>query len=219
LVGKTGNFAGLTQAILPADLLLTDSPEVPPLPPTTESSTTFDKSSGAQPDAAEREAEIDLAEEEAALEPTPTSTLISPPILNPTSAPMPNPAPRVPFEELWKLNPRGGIGYGRAAYLRLRDAQTHAAKADLLRLLKRGPLPEGFDYAATHFGMIRIGQPAAPILAPAEPSVRVPAQEYIREGTAEWRAWQRHLQATTGSGSPVDKRGGWHFPSRLPPLP
>jgi hypothetical protein len=56
-------------------------------------------------------------------------------------------------------------------------------------------------------------------IRPAEASVRVPAQEYIREGTAEWRAWQRHLQATTGRGSPVDKRGGWHFPSRLPPLP
>jgi hypothetical protein len=132
---------------------------------------------------------------------------------------MPNPAPRVPFEELWKLNPRGWIGRAQTAYLRLSDAQTHATKADLEALLKRGPLPEGFGYAGTHFGMIRIGQPAAPILAPAEASVRVPAQEYIREGTAEWRAWQRHLQATTGRGSPVDKRGGWHFPSRLPPLP
>ena len=128
---------------------------------------------------------------------------------------MPNPAPRVPFEELWKLNPRGGIGYGRAAYLRLSDAQTHAAKADLLRLLKRGPLPEGFDYAATHFGMIRIGQPAAPILAPAGASVRVPAQEYIREGSPEWRAWKRYRGGTL----PIDKRGGWYFPSRLPPLP
>ena len=132
---------------------------------------------------------------------------------------MPNPAPRVPFEELWKLNPRGSIGRGRTAYLRLSDAQTHAAKADLEAVLRRGPLPHGFDYAGTHFAMIRLGQPAAPISAPAEASVRVPAQEYICEGTAEWRAWQRHLQATTGRGSPVDKRGGWNFPSRLPPLP
>ena len=132
---------------------------------------------------------------------------------------MPNPAPRVPFEELWKLNPRGGIGYGRAAYLRLSDAQTHAAKTDLLRLLKRGPLPEGFDYAATHFGMIRIGQPAAPILAPAEPSVRVPTKVYVRPGTPECRAWERYWRATTGLDMPTDKNGGWYFESRLPPLP
>jgi hypothetical protein len=38
---------------------------------------------------------------------------------------------------------------------------------------------------------------------------------HIREGTAEWRAWQRHLQDTTGRGTPVDKRGGWKLP-RLP---
>jgi hypothetical protein len=41
---------------------------------------------------------------------------------------------------------------------------------------------------------------------------------YIREGTPEWRAWQRHLVATTGRGTPVNNRGGWYFPSKLPPL-
>jgi hypothetical protein len=236
LVGKTGNFAGLTQAILPADLLLTDLPEVPPLPPATESST------NAPPDAAGREAEIDLAEEEAAPEPAPiptpeptststsTPTLISARILNPTSAPMPNPAPRVPFEELWKLNPRGWIGRAQTAYLRLSDAQTHATKADLEALLKRGPLPEGFGYAGTHFAMIRLGQPVAPILASMGAPAAAPARSriFIREGTAEWRAWQGHLLATTGRGTPTttgrdsltNKEGsGWYFPSRLPPLP
>jgi hypothetical protein len=231
LVGKTGNFAGLTQAILPADLLLTDSPEVSLLPPAVEASTS----------AVGGEAEIDLTEEEAAegvpppepapipaSEPaststsTPASTPIPAPILNPTSAPMPNPAPRVPFEELWKLNPRGWIGRAQTAYLRLSDAQTHATKADLEALLKRGPLPEGFGYAGTHFAMIRLGQPVAAILASMGAPAAAPARStriFIREGTAEWRAWQGHLLATTGRGSPVDKRGGWHFPSRLPPLP
>jgi hypothetical protein len=220
LVGKTGNFAGLTQAILPADLLLTDLPEVPLLPPAVEASTS----------AVEGEAEIDLTEEEAAegvpppepapipaSEPASTSTPIPAPISNPTSAPKSNPAPRVPFEELWKLNPRGWIGRGRTAYLRLSDAQTHAAKADLEAVLRRGPLPHGFDYAGTHFAMIRLGQPAAPISAPAEASVRVPTKVYVRPGTPECRAWERYWRATTGLDMPTDKNGGWYFESRLPP--
>jgi hypothetical protein len=87
LVGKTGTFAGLTQAILPADLLLTDLPEAPPYPPRSRLSTS----------AVEGEAEIDLAEEEAAPEPapisasepasTPASTPIPAPMSNPTSDP------------------------------------------------------------------------------------------------------------------------------------
>jgi hypothetical protein len=55
-----------------------------------------------------------------------------------------------------------------------------------------------------------------------------PAQVFIREGTAEWRAWQGHLLATTGRGTPTttgrdsltNKEGsGWYFSSRLPALP
>jgi hypothetical protein len=45
-----------------------------------------------------------------------------------------------------------------------------------------------------------------------------PVQVHIGENTPEWRAWQRHLMATTGRGTPVDNRRGWHFHSKLPPL-
>jgi hypothetical protein len=44
-----------------------------------------------------------------------------------------------------------------------------------------------------------------------------PAQVFIREGTAEWRAWQRHLGATKGKGTPTNNSGGWLFPSKLQP--
>jgi hypothetical protein len=40
----------------------------------------------------------------------------------------------------------------------------------------------------------------------------------IHERTPEFRAWQRHLVATTGRGTPVNNRGGWYFPSKLPLL-
>jgi hypothetical protein len=84
-------------------------------------------------------------------------------------------------------------------------------------VLRRGPLPHGFDYAGTHFAMIRLGQPAAPISAPAEASVRVPTKVYVRPGTPECRAWERYWRATTGIDMPTDKNGGWYFESRLPP--
>ncbi|MEY9590598.1 hypothetical protein ABIA06_002889 [Bradyrhizobium yuanmingense] len=42
-------------------------------------------------------------------------------------------------------------------------------------------------------------------------------QVFIREEEPAWRAWDAHLRKTTGKGSPINKQGGWYFPSRLPP--
>jgi hypothetical protein len=56
----------------------------------------------------------------------------------------------------------------------------------------------------------RVWEEAVPVAA----SANRPEQVFIRENTPEWRAWQRHL----GRRMPVDNRGGWHFPSKLPPL-
>jgi hypothetical protein len=50
---------------------------------------------------------------------------------------------------------------------------------------------------------------------PAGVSVQGPERVYIRNITPEWRCWERHL----GRSIPVDSRGGWWFPSKLPPLP
>jgi hypothetical protein len=60
----------------------------------------------------------------------------------------------------------------------------------------------------------RIWEETPPVAA----SANRPEQVHIREGTPEWRAWQRHLVATTGRGTPVNNRGGWYFPSKLPLL-
>jgi hypothetical protein len=48
-------------------------------------------------------------------------------------------------------------------------------------------------------------------------------QEYLRGQLDEARAEVERLRqalevAARGGGMPVDSRGGWHFPSRLPPL-
>jgi hypothetical protein len=42
-------------------------------------------------------------------------------------------------------------------------------------------------------------------------------QVFIRVEDPEWRVWDAHLRRTTGKGSPISQRGGWYFPSRLPP--
>jgi hypothetical protein len=238
-VFQTGGCARLSHAILHANPLLTEEPKgSPPLSPmmpdaAEEGGRAVDRSE----DQSAEPGTVPPKTAQVTVQDTPDQTLEAPaqplPAEEPKSTKSAEPEPasetiqqpcgsansgRVPFEDLWRLNPRGWIGRARTAWLRLSDAQTCAAKADLEAILWRGPLPEGFDYAATHFAMIHRGQPAAPILAPAATSVRVPEQVFIRENTPEWRCWQRHLVATKGKGTPVDSRGGWWFPSKLPPL-
>jgi hypothetical protein len=41
---------------------------------------------------------------------------------------------------------------------------------------------------------------------------------WLHNRTPEFRAWQRHSEATEGRDTPTDNRGGWLFPSKLPPL-
>jgi hypothetical protein len=235
-VFPTGNCAWPSQVIVPADFLLTKEPkDSPPLSPTVpdaagEGGRAVDRceDQSAEPATVPSAAQVSIQDTAQDTNQT-REALAQPPVeesAERTKPPEPETASetiqhpcgpassgRVPFEELWRLNQRGWIGRARTAWLRLSDAQTHAAKADLEAILRRGPLPEGFDYAATHFAMIRRGQPAAPILAPAAAPVRVPERVHIRENTPEWRAWQRHL----GRSLPVDNRGGWWVSSRLPP--
>jgi hypothetical protein len=41
---------------------------------------------------------------------------------------------------------------------------------------------------------------------------------WLHNRTPEFRAWQRHREATEGRDTPTDNRGGWLFPCKLPPL-
>jgi hypothetical protein len=43
-------------------------------------------------------------------------------------------------------------------------------------------------------------------------------QVFVREDEPEWLLWDEHLRKTTGRGAPMNKRFGWHFPTRVPPL-
>ncbi len=40
---------------------------------------------------------------------------------------------------------------------------------------------------------------------------------FVRTEDPEWRIWDGYLRRTTGKGAPISRRGGWYFPSRLPP--
>lgn len=42
---------------------------------------------------------------------------------------------------------------------------------------------------------------------------------WIRFGCSEWEAWADHWRSTKGKSPPRDARGGWRFPSLLPPQP
>ncbi|MBB4373440.1 hypothetical protein GGD63_006263 [Bradyrhizobium sp. cir1] len=42
-------------------------------------------------------------------------------------------------------------------------------------------------------------------------------QVFVRTEDPEWQIWDAYRRRTTGKGAPISNRGGWYFPSRLPP--
>lgn len=52
----------------------------------------------------------------------------------------------------------------------------------------------------------------------AELAERTRALVYVRLGTPQWAAWERHYRETRGMTPPVDASGkGWRFPTEYPP--
>jgi len=113
----------------------------------------------------------------------------------------------MPFLEFWlAMGQTGREGYARAQWGKL-SATDKAAIRDRLSQ----PRSWAADMWAGKWLECRVWEEAVPAAAH-------PEQVFIRENTPEWRCWQRHLVATKGKGTPVDNRGGWWFPSKLPPL-
>jgi hypothetical protein len=187
---------------LTADLLKeTLETEVPPLPP------------AAEPEAPAEPA-VQAAQQAPAEPPAPTQppvTETAPADTAQASAPQPDVEPAKPvmtFREFWiAFGQTGKEGYARAKWGRLSPGDKAAIRDRL-----RGPRSWAPDMWAGKWLECRVWE------EPEAPTNR-PAQVHIRENSAEWRAWQKHLIATRGRGTPTDSRGGWHFPSRLPPLP
>jgi hypothetical protein len=103
----------------------------------------------------------------------------------------------------------GNEGYARAKWGKLSAAEKAAIQDRLGR-----PRSWAADMWAGKWLECRVWEETPPVAG----SAKRPEQVFIREGTPEWRAWQRHLVATTGRGTPMDSRGGWYFPSKLPLL-
>jgi hypothetical protein len=116
----------------------------------------------------------------------------------------------MPFLEFWlAMGQTGREGYARTQWGKLSATDKAAIRDRLSR-----PRSWAVDMWAGKWLECRVWEEAVP----AGASVRAPEQVHIRENTPEWRCWQRYLAATKGKGTPVDNRGGWWFPSRLPPL-
>jgi hypothetical protein len=116
----------------------------------------------------------------------------------------------MPFLEFWlAMGQTGREGYARTQWRKLSATDKAAIRDRLSR-----PRSWAVDMWAGKWLECRVWEEAVP----ARASVRAPEQVHIRENTPEWRCWQRYLAATKGKGTPVDNRGGWWFPSKLPPL-
>jgi hypothetical protein len=44
-----------------------------------------------------------------------------------------------------------------------------------------------------------------------------PALVWVAYGSPEWAQWAAFYRATKGKTPPLDRRGGWRFPTRTPP--
>ena len=96
---------------------------------------------------------------------------------------------------------------------RERDAHTHVREdegrtmADLVRMVE--------TMAARRCS---VNQILEAVRAFNERSATIPASTvWISASAPEWRAWASYWRETKGRTPPQDKRGGWRFPSRIPP--
>jgi hypothetical protein len=215
---KSATFSRLARQISAADLLLTETlktEEYPPLPPAVpdspeEGERVFDRVEDEEPAESARPAET--AQAGAPTQPPGTGNAPAHSARAPSARPDAiEPAkPAMSFPEFWLAMGRtGNEGYARAKWGKLSAAEKAAIQERLSH-----PRSWAADMWAGKWLECRIWEETPPVAA----SATRPEQVYIREGTPEWRAWQRHLVATTGRGTPVNNRGGWYFPSKLPLL-
>jgi hypothetical protein len=203
LAGRSDTFGRLTRPVLAAELLLTDTlrTEEPPLPP----ASAAPEKGGAVLNLVEDEArqmppEL-LESEEAPTQPPNPKTAPADSAAAPTAI-----QPAMTFLEFWLAMGRtGSEGYARAKWSKLSAADKAAIRIRLGR-----PRSWAADMWAGKWLECRVWEEAGP--------AERPAQVFIREGTAEWRSWQRHLMAVKGRSSPMNGDGGWWFPTKLPPL-
>jgi hypothetical protein len=195
MAGKSDTFGRLTRPLLAENLLLTDTlkTEEPPLPPVPEASK-------------EGRSVSDQFEDEPA-EPELLAGTIVPPNAEPAAREEPS---AMGFPEFWLAMGRvGSEGYARAQWAKLSAANKAAIRDRLGR-----PRSWAADLWAGKWLECRVWEEAVPVTAPVDRSAWV----WLHGRTPEFRAWQRDLIATTGHGTPMDDRGGWWFPSKLPPL-
>jgi hypothetical protein len=140
-------------------------------------------------------------------ETAPAGSTAAPPAARPGPDAIDPAVPAMSFLQFWvAMGQTGREGYARAQWGRLSATDKAAIRDRLGR-----PRSWAADLWAGTWLRGRCWEEAVPATAR-------PEQVFIRENTPEWRCWQRHLVATKGKGTPVDNRGGWWFPSRLPPL-
>ena len=141
-------------------------------------------------------------------ETAPAGSTAAPPATRPGPDGIGTAVPAMSFLQFWvAMGQTGREGYARAQWGKLSATDKAAIRDRLGR-----PRSWAADMWAGKWLECRVWEEAVPA-----PSAR-PEQVWLHERTAEWRCWQRHLVATTGRGTPMDSRGGWHFPSKLPPL-
>ena len=144
----------------------------------------------------------------------PAGSAAAPPATQPGPDVIEPAKPVMPFLEFWlAMGQTGREGYARAQWGKL----TAANKAAIRDRLSR-PRSWAADMWVGKWLECRVWEEAAPAAATKAKGEDRSTWVWLSERAPEFRAWQRHLVAATGKGTPTDSRGGWLFPSKLPPL-
>jgi hypothetical protein len=100
--------------------------------------------------------------------------------------------------------------WGRA--IQRADPDAIIAGAEAYRVARQGQ-PARFTLSARRWLQEGRWRDVGPASRPS--STPPPAMVWVACGSPEWREWTRYR----GRSPPLDRRGGWHFPSRWPPAP
>jgi hypothetical protein len=190
LAGKSDTFGRLTRPVVAAELLLTDILETEEPPPLAPSPGPDDTTRGGEA--------LDQIEDQPAANPQPVEL----------AKPIEPVEPAMTFVAFWQAMGRSGSeGYARSEWRKLSAADKAAIRDRLSR-----PHSWAAGMYAGNWLRDRVWEESVlPV------STSRPERVWLHERSPEWRCWQRHLVATRGRGTPMDSRGGWHFPSKLPP--
>src|SRR4029077_16826583 len=96
-------------------------------------------------------------------------------------------------------------------------SQNGSKKEAMRKHCGRNPNPNPKEEANASSSRARARESGESLVLKKESEARKEKRARVQADTPQWDAWQPHLKASKGKGSPCDKQFGWYFPTEWPP--